>query len=147
VSLFKKWNHFLLDILVTIGASGLGGGVVRVSTRSVPITLDWLGVVADIHAELLTQSFQDESGHPQMVTNFNSMGNTNLELPLRGSHLPVGSTDLQPSVQTVAKMSFIHCFSEAISLSNGTIIPALGMRETAHGPTKRPGLGGANLLE
>jgi len=78
-----------------------------------------------------------------MVTNFNSLGNSDLEFPLRRSNFSIDSSNLNASIQASSQVSFSHCSTKVVSFSDGTIISALRVRETTIWPTQWPYVGGA----
>lgn len=88
----------LLDVLhATLGTHVLGGEV-GVQTRAVPWALDGLGVQGDLDAELLSDAGKEETGHPELVTHADADARADLELPLTGENLGVGTGDVDTSI-------------------------------------------------
>lgn len=61
--------HGLLDVLhATLLTHSLGGDV-AVKTGTVPVTRNGLGVEGDDGTELFGDTVEEETGHPELVTN------------------------------------------------------------------------------
>jgi len=61
--------HGLLDVLhATLLTHSLGGDV-AVKTGTVPVTGNGLGVESDDGTELFGDTVEEETGHPELVTN------------------------------------------------------------------------------
>lgn len=98
----------LLELLdgVLNGGETLAGGthelgrVVGVATSTVPVTLEGLGVERGLDTPLLTDAEKKETGHPEVVSELDTLARTNLELPLGGHDLGVDTRDLDTSVET-----------------------------------------------
>lgn len=88
----------LLDVLhATLGTHVLGGEV-GVQARAVPWARDGLGVQGDLDAELLSDAGKEETGHPELVTHADADARADLELPLTGQNLGVGTRDVDASI-------------------------------------------------
>lgn len=88
----------LLDVLhATLGTHVLGGEV-GVQAGAVPWALDGLGVQGDLDAELLSDAGKEETGHPELVTHADADARADLELPLTGQNLGVGTRDVDASI-------------------------------------------------
>lgn len=59
--------HGGLDDLHAAVGTGGGSRDVGVETSSVPVTLDGLGLEGDADTELLSNTVEDEAGHPEVV--------------------------------------------------------------------------------
>lgn len=57
----------LNNLHTTVGTSGVGGNV-GVKTGTVPLTLDGLGLEGDTDTELLSDTVEKETGHPEVIT-------------------------------------------------------------------------------
>jgi hypothetical protein len=57
----------LNNLHTTLGTSGVGGNV-GVKTGTVPLTLDGLGLEGDTDTELLSNTVEKETGHPEVIT-------------------------------------------------------------------------------
>lgn len=78
------------------------GREVRVAASSVPVTGEGLGVERGANAPLLTDTEKEEAGHPEVVTELDTLTRADLELPLRGHDLGVDARDLDTGVETGA---------------------------------------------
>jgi len=145
----------LLDVLVngldTTLLPGLLGGVVGVTTGTVPVTLsEGLGVERRSDTPLLTDPQQQEPSHPQVITHGDSQTRSDLELPLSGHDLGVDSGDLDSSVQTSTVVGLDEVTSKDLSGSDTTVVRTLRSGEPTLGPTVRLTIGveqGVLLLE
>lgn len=95
----------LLDRILDRGHTLAGrshglGRVVRVATSTVPVTLEGLGVERGFDTPLFSDSEQEESSHPEVVSHLNTLARTDLELPLSGHDLGVDTRDLDTGIQT-----------------------------------------------
>lgn len=63
-----KLLHGGLNDLHTALSTHRSGGDVGVETGTVPVTLDGLGVERDLDTELFSDTVEEETGHPQVVT-------------------------------------------------------------------------------
>jgi hypothetical protein len=63
-----KLLHGGLDDLHTTIGTGTVGRDVGVETGTVPLTLDGLGLEGDADTELLSDTVEEETGHPEVVT-------------------------------------------------------------------------------
>jgi len=71
---------------------------VGVKTRSVPVTWNWLRVERDLDTKVLSDSVKEITSEPQLVTHFNTLTGSDLELPLRWKHLSVNTRDLNTGI-------------------------------------------------
>lgn len=69
---------------------------VSVAAGAVPVARDGLGVKRGHHTEIFTNSVQDETRNPQVVSHFNAFARAHLELPLGGKKNSRISTELNP---------------------------------------------------
>jgi hypothetical protein len=90
-----------LNVLHATLLAHLLGGEVGVQTSTVPVTGHGLGLDRDLGAELLGDTIQQEAGQPEVVTHLNTLAGADLELPLGGHDLGVGTRDLDTSVQAL----------------------------------------------
>ena len=150
------------DLHTTIGTSS-GGGNVGVKTGTVPLTLDGLGLEGDTDTELLSDTVEDETGHPEVVTHcidrlaclansdqfwvngakltVNAGARANLVLPLRGHDLGVDTGDVDTSVQASPVVSLDNVTAVDLASTDTTVVRTLGTGETATGPAIRPAIG------
>ena len=57
-----------LDVLHTTLLAHLLAGEVAVKTSSVPVTWDWLGVERDLGTEFFSDTVEEETSQPKLVT-------------------------------------------------------------------------------
>jgi len=137
VHLGHAGHAFIEDVVVATIFSTLLGGEVGMAAGSVPVTLNGLGLEVHIHAELFSDATENELGQPHVVTAFNTTGNTNLVLPLAGSHFTVDTCDFQASIDHAA-VGAIHDFTaKGIGGTHTTVILALGLGKTILWPSIR----------
>jgi hypothetical protein len=82
------------------------GGVVSVTTCTVPVTLERLGMEGDLDAPLLGNTNQEITGHPEVVTHRDTFTGTNLELPLRGHDFGIDTGDIDASIKASPVVRF-----------------------------------------
>lgn len=58
-----------LDVLHATRFAHLLTGEVAVKTSSVPVTWNWLGVEGDLGTKLLSDTVEEETGEPELITN------------------------------------------------------------------------------
>ena len=92
VSLGELFNG-LLDLLHTSWGSHSKGGDIGMTTSTIPVTLQWLWMEGDLDTKLFGNSFQQVSGHPQLVTHLDALARTDLEFPLGRHDLGVDTGD------------------------------------------------------
>lgn len=144
-----------LNVLHATLLTHLLGREVGVETGTVPVTGHGLGVDRDLGAELLSDAVEEETGEPEVVTHLNTLAGADLELPLGGHDLGVGTGDLDASVQALHLLESVQCYSlwkcgfthglvvslDDISLddlasTNTTVVRTLGSGETSGGPAE-----------
>lgn len=85
---FVKERHvFLDDYLVSSFGPCLFCGIVGMGTRAVPISLDGFWLVVDVNSKVFSQSTQNITGEPDMVTTLDVLSDSDLVLPLSARHL------------------------------------------------------------
>jgi hypothetical protein len=92
-------SHSLEESLNVVHASDLShglGGEVGVAASSVPV-LEELRLKGDGDAKVFSDSAEEVSGYPDLITDLNTKARTNLELPLAWHNLTVSSGDLDAS--------------------------------------------------
>jgi len=82
------------------------GAVVGVATGTVPFTLKGFGVERDLDAPLLSNADQEVACHPEMVTHFDALARTDLELPLRWHDFCIDTADVDTSIQACTVVGF-----------------------------------------
>lgn len=67
VTRLKLLHGSLNNLHAAVGTGGVGRDI-GVETSSVPVTLDGLGLEGDADTELLSDTVEDETGHPEVIT-------------------------------------------------------------------------------
>lgn len=117
--LFLEFGEVVFDNeLISSFSSGFFGGVVGVASRSVPVGSDGLGFEFDGDSVFFSQSDEDVSGQDVVISTFDSVGDTNLVLPLSGSDLGIESGKLDSSLKTESKMGLGEISSEGVLVSD-----------------------------
>jgi hypothetical protein len=127
-----------LDILHAARLAHILTREVAVKTSSVPVTRNWLGVERDLGAKLLSNAVKKETGKPKVITQLNAFTRSNLELPLGGHDLGVGTRDLDAGEQASLEMSLNDVSAVDFASTNTTVVWTLRSRESANGPAIRP---------
>jgi len=86
--------------------------VVGVAASAVPVTLEGFGVEGNLDAPLLSNSDEEITGHPEVVTHGDTLTRADLELPLGGHDLCIDTADVDARVQTSSVVSFDEITSE-----------------------------------
>ena len=149
-------NGIFDGLNTTLLAHGLGR-IVRVASRTVPVTLlEWLGMERYLDTPLFGYTNEEEAGHPEVVTHRDTLAGTNLELPLRRHDLGIDTRYINTGVEACAVVSLDQITSEdfasalrqagetrgwrterrGILRTNTTIIGTLGAWEASLGPTE-----------
>ena len=92
-------GHSLEESLNVVHTSDFSHGLsgeVGVATSSVPV-LEELRLKGDRDTKVFSDSAEEVSGDPDLITDLNTKARTNLELPLAGHNLAVSSRDLDAS--------------------------------------------------
>merc|ERR1712027_23222 len=89
-------------------------GEVCVTTGAVPVTSHGLGVERNHHTKIFSDTLEEVSADPEVITHVNTLGGSHLVLPLSGHHLSIGSRHPDASI----------------------VVGALGSREAILGPSK-----------
>jgi hypothetical protein len=140
---FQLGNAFLNCLHTTTRLPRLNGRNVGMTSSSVPITLERLGVKRNLDAKFLGNSLEKITCHPEMITHLDSLTGTNLELPLRGHDFSVDSANLDSAVHAclVVCLDDISCVDFAGS--DTAVVWALGTGES----TLRPSVGSIEGIE
>jgi hypothetical protein len=123
-----------LDVLHATLLAHLLGGEVAVQTGTVPVTGTGLGVEGDLSAELFGDSVEEETSDPEVVTHLDTEAGTDLELPLGGHDLGVGTGDLDAGVQARLVVSLDDVTAVDLAGTHTAVVWALGTGETVDGP-------------
>jgi hypothetical protein len=139
-----------------------------VQTGTVPVTLDGLGLEGDADTELLSDTVEDEAGHPEVVTHYgrrsrlvggktsfaaetlvserrgkltvNAGAGADLVLPLGGHDLSVDTGDVDAGVQAGAVVSLDDVTAVDLAGTDTTVVRTLSTGETATGPAVGPAI-------
>merc|ERR1712055_745240 len=109
---------------------------VGVSTSAVPVASHWFGVKIDHHAKIFSDSLEEVSADPEVVTHVNALGGSYLVLPLGRHHLSIGSRHPDTSIETGSVVSFHNVPAIHVAGTNSAVVRALGSRETILGPSE-----------
>ena len=113
------------------------GRNVGMTSRTIPITLERLGVKGNLDAEFLRNSFEEVTCHPEMITHLDSLTGTDLEFPLRGHDLSVDSADLDSAVQARLVVCLDDITGIDFACSDTAVVGPLWTGETALRPSIR----------
>lgn len=105
VVLLRQFFDSGLDVRHASGFTHSLGAVVGVATGTVPVSLERFGVKGDDDTPLLSDTSEEETGHPEMVTHGDTLTRANLELPLRRHDFCVDTADVDTSVEASTVMS------------------------------------------
>ena len=133
VSLGELFNG-LLDLLHTTWVSHGKGGDVGMTTSTIPVTLQWLWMEGDLDTELFGDSFQQVSGHPQLVSHLDALARTDLELPLGRHDLGVDTGDGDARVEAGLVVGLDDVSGVDLGGTDTTVVWALWSWEAALRP-------------
>ena len=119
----------------TTGGAHLLGGEVGVGSGPVPVTLDWLGVKGDVHAEVFGDAFEQPPRDPELVGDFDGVENSDLELPLAHHHFGVSAFDADSGAQAGQGVSFDDVTAGHLVATDTAVVGTLGCGVTNFGPT------------
>jgi len=111
-----------------------------VETGTVPLALDGLGLERDADTEFLSNTVENETGHPEVVTHVDARARANLVLPLRWHHLSVDTGEVDTSVETGAVVSLNDVTAVDLASTDTAVVGTLGTGETTTGPAVRPAI-------
>jgi hypothetical protein len=129
----------LNNLHTTLGTSGVGGNV-GVKTGTVPLTLDGLGLEGDTDTELLSNTVEKETGHPEVITHIDTGARADLVLPLGRHDLSVDTGDVDTGVQAGTVVSLDDITAVDLAGTDTAVVRTLGTGETATGPAVRPSI-------
>jgi hypothetical protein len=124
----------LVDVLHAALFPHGSGGEVGVETGTVPVTGDRLGVERDLDAEILSDTVEEVTGNPKVVTHLDTLTRANLELPLRRKNLGIDTGDLYVGIKAGTVVGLHDITAVDLAGSDTAVVGALGTRETALGP-------------
>jgi len=110
------------------------------SSWTSPVSWDGFRFICDIDTEFFTDSLENVSSHPQMVSTLDAFHDSHLEFPLGWSTFGIDSSNFETSIETSSQMCLSNCSAEAGSFTYGTIVSALRMGKSSNWPTKGPDL-------
>lgn len=120
-----------LNVLHATLLAHLLGREVAVQAGTVPVTRDWLRLDRDLGAELLSDTVEQEPGEPEVVTHLNALTWADLELPLGGHDLGVGSRDLDTGVEAAAVVCLHNITLDNLASADTTVVWALRSGESS----------------
>jgi hypothetical protein len=129
----------LNDLHTTLGTGTVGGNV-GVKTGTVPLTLDGLGLKGDANTELLGNTVEQETGHPEVVTHVNTGAGANLVLPLGGHDLSVDTGNVDAGVEAGTVVGLDDVTAVDLAGTDTAVVRTLGAGETATGPAVGPSI-------
>lgn len=112
--LFMPSSQLLNSSLNVLDASWLThclGGVIGVTTCTVPFAGQRLRVEGDLDTPLFSYTDEKVTSHPKVVTHGDTLARTDLELPLGWHDFSVDTTDVDTRVQA----STVVCFDQITS--------------------------------
>jgi len=115
----------------------LNGRNVGMTSSTVPITLERLGVKRNLDAEFLCNSLEKITCHPEMIAHLDSLTGTNLELPLRGHDFSVDSADLDSAVQACLVVCLDDISGVDFAGSDTAVVWTLWTGKSTCGPSVR----------
>lgn len=92
-------------------------GVIGVATRTVPVTLERLGVEGHLDTPLLGDTDEEVTGHPEVITHRDTLARPNLELPLSRHNFSVNTADVNTRIETRSVVSLDEITGEDFSSS------------------------------
>ena len=110
VLLGEFFDGSLDDLHTALDTHG-GGTEVSVTSGTVPVTGQRLGVEGNLDTPLLGKADEEVTGHPEVVTHLDTLARSNLELPLGRHNLGVDTADLDTGIQadTVVGLNQVTC--------------------------------------
>jgi len=139
--------HRFEDSVVTSFLSGGFEREVSVATRTVPVSLNRLGLKGNINIVFFADSGQKISGNPELIAALETFDGSNLEFPLTGEDFSIKTRDLDTGGKTTSHVSFSNISTNSVGGTNRAVVLALRMSETTSGETNRPSVGGTFVLK
>ena len=121
-------------------AHGLGGEV-GVHASAVPVALHGLGLNGNLHLVLLAYPIQQVASHPQVIANGDGVSRADLELPLTGHNLGVGSRNGKASLDAKRGVFLNQVTASNLHRTDAAVVRALRSREAL----RREAVGPARL--
>ena len=129
--------HHVLDVLHASGAfTHLLRREIGVAARAIPVRED-LGLETHDKVVQLGNALEKVASGPHVIALLDADAWTDLELPLRGHDLTIGSRDLDAGVQAALVVLISYFPSEALVAANRTIVWTLSSRECVLRPLVR----------
>lgn len=149
----RKLLDSSLDVLHATLLAHLLRAEVGVETSAVPVAGDGLGLERNLGAELLSNTsnylllimamrkgediLTEVASNPQLVALLNTLAGADLELPLGGHDLGVGTGDLDTGVQAGLVVSEDDISHDNLAAANTAVVGALGSGIAIDGPAIR----------
>lgn len=118
VVFFQFFHVVFSDVFQSSVFSGGIGGIVGVASGSIPISFDWLGFVVKSNSVDLSESIQNVLGHQEVVTTFDSLGDSDLIFPLSWGDFGVHSGQFNSGIQAHSDVGFGQRSSEGVLISD-----------------------------
>lgn len=99
---------------------------VRMCTSSIPVPCHWFRIQGDHNAKVFSHSVKQEPCHPDVVTCFNTLARSNLELPLCWHDLCIGACNLHSSIKACSVVGLNDSSSVDFVSTNTTIVGTWG---------------------
>lgn len=107
-------------------------------TSTIPVTRDRLGLERDLGTKFLGNTVKEETGHPELITHLNTLAGTNLEFPLGGHNLSIGTGDVDAGIQASLVMRINDVTAHNPAGANTAVVRTLRSRETILRPAIGP---------
>jgi len=134
VHLGHPGHTFINDVIIASVFSTFHSREIRMAAGSVPVTLDWLGLIVYIHSKLFPDSAEDVFSQPHVVTAFDTSGDTDLVLPLAGGDFSIDAGDLESGVDHAAVGSVHDVTAKGVGGAHAAVVLALRLGEAVFGP-------------
>jgi hypothetical protein len=127
-----------LDMRHTTLDTHLLGGEVRVETSAIPVALHGLGMYGYLGTEVFGDAVEDKPGNPELITHLDALAGSDLEFPLSGHHLGIGTGDVDTGIQAGLVVREDDVALDDIAIANTTVVLELRSGETTLGPAIGP---------
>ena len=134
-----EFFHHILDVLHALSSlTHRLGGEVSVAARTIPIWEE-LGGEGHIHVEVLSDTAEQVTRHPEVVANLDTSAGADLVLPLARHDFSIGSADVDTSIEAGLVVSVSNNTSEADVGTDGAVVGTLFTGVSVGGPAEGPG--------
>lgn len=134
--LFTEGAHHVLDVLHTLGTGSHSlGGVVGVAAGAIPLG-EKLGSERHDYIVVLSNTLDEVTRDPQVVTDIDTSAGSDLILKLTGHDFDVGSRNVDASIEASLVVSVSDSTSKADVGTNGAVVGTLSAGVTIVGPSE-----------